>query len=162
MRYMVGFMLALALLTLTVSGSAQVGEAKTPEEPKVDFKLDGASLEVSSGAPHDDIQNLETRVRRAKIALGVSVVPLVVGGLVFGISYSSKKPRVCIFEPCPEEERDSLRVPGAVVLLGGVTWMIVAGTIHSFRRRKLRDLKRAGHAGARRVQWDLEGSGLVF
>ena len=162
MRYMLSFILALALVALPGSGSAQAGKVKTAEEPTLELEFDDAGLGVSSGATHDEIQNVETGVRRAKIALGVSVVPLVVGGLVFGISYSSKKPLVCIVEPCPEEERDSLRVPGAVVLLGGVAWMIVAGTIHSVRRRKLRDLKRAEHAGARRVQWDSAGSRLVF
>ena len=162
MRYFVGvFALSLALVALPSSAKARGGET-TSEGSTPELKLDDAGLEVSTRAPRSEIQRLETGVRRTKIALGVSVVPLVAGGLIFGISYSAKQPLVCVFEPCPKEERDSLRIPGAVVLLSGAAWMIVAGTLHSVRRRKLRDLRRAEHAGARGVEWDLARSRLVF
>jgi len=160
MRYVVGLALALAAVTVSVSAGAQ----DSGEHPlKLELGEGGVNVAPSSQETGYTKQEMEHRVKRTKVALGMSVVPIAVGGFLYLFSYSEKRDSIiCFTPPCPSEQRESLRIPGAAVLVGGAVWMVVAGTMHSVRRRKLQRLQQAPEGTPSRVQWGLARSELVF
>lgn len=158
MRYLVGCALVLvALIALPQSVAAQTGEATTDSEPGVD------SNDLVPGPPRTaeghTLQDMELRVKRARIGVGVSAAPLVVGGVLFGVSYFE----LCVGGSCPPDAGwTPLRVAGVTLMTCGAAWMIATGTLYGVRKRKLRRQQQAHHETPRRVQWDLARAGLVF
>ena len=180
-RVLLGF--AVASTSFFVSGSFQhvgaqsAGEPATtsepnlqepapssepaPEEPALQLKLDEAGVAVVPGYP-PRFDELELRVKRAKIGLGVSggvaVAGLVLFGVGFGIAWDGG---------APGAEAAAI-AGGAIAIAGAIATYATLGTwIH--RGRKLRRLKRElwesqyTHYGTpRRVQWDLARSRVVF
>ena len=111
-----------------------------------------------------DSAGMEVRVRRAKIGIGVSTVPILVGGI---IAISSEFVGGFDFwvEPrTPEEEVTRRRVLGiGIAFMGvGAASMIATGILLGVRKRKLRRFQEVADLGHRRVQWDLAQSRLVF
>ena len=183
MRYLIGFMFLLAgLAALPLSVSAQPAEEDSlsswqvdegasleqpaPEKPALELKLDDAGVAVVPSPPRTTdgytLEEMELRVKRANIGLGVSVgvvgaglVLTTVGGLV---SWANT--------PLGGETE----APAAwAAMVAGVTIMAIglAGTVASVillrRRTRERDWLRQAHYGTpRRVQWDLARSRLVF
>jgi hypothetical protein len=155
MRYLVGFVCAMALVALPQSASAQAGEADTaseqnlqeptpssepaPEEPALQLKLDSAGVEVVPSPPRtfpDRYTEMRLRVRRAKIGLGVSAVVMVVGtALAFGGGAAS----ICLSEPC--SRATGLTITGSIMAGGGAAGMVASGILLGVRKRKLRRLQ---------------------
>ena len=161
MRYVVGFVLVLTLVTSPLGVSAQGGQ----EVPAVELQVDQAGLEVVPSplrtADGYTLEEMELRVQRAKIGVGISAVPIFVGTvLAMGTAFSGG----LFSESTPEEAENERRtVIGATVVAGcGALSMIGTGILLGVRKRKLRELQEAHYGTPRRVQWDLARSRLVF
>ncbi len=152
MRYLVGFACVLAaLMASPLSVSAQVNEEGTepnveesapssepvPEEPALQLKLDYAGVGVAPGYP-PRFDELELRVKRARIGLGVSVPFIWIGVLVAAIGIGP-------FVASEEEEESStaLIATGTVMSVGGLGGTIASGILLSRRKRELRRLEQA-------------------
>jgi len=174
MRYLFGFMCVLALVALPLSASAQDTEEgataepnlqePVPEEPALQLKLDPAGVEVVPSPPRTPdgytLEEMELRVTRAKIGLGVSALSTVVG---FGIGIAAATNTICILEPCTEPGWVApVGITGAVLMAGGIAGMIASGILLRRRKRDRDGLREARYEGPRRVQWDLAQSRLVF
>jgi hypothetical protein len=161
-------MVLAALVALPLSAGAQTGQEGTdsepnlhepaPEEPALQLKLDAAGVEVTPSPSRTEdgytLEELELRVQRAKIGLGVSAAVLAVGGALTAagaVSFSN------------DIYGGTGALWGGVALaIGGVVGMITTGAMLTDRKRKLRRLQEAHYGTPRRAQWDLARSRLVF
>jgi len=135
-----------------------------PEEPALQLQLDETGVGVVPSPPQTfdgyTLEEMDVRVRRAEIGLGVSVVAFI-GGVV--MASAGGVASVCLWSPCsPPGWAAPVGITGAVLIVGGIVGIGVSG--RKLRRRKRdRDSLRAAHYGKpRRVQWDLAQSRLVF
>jgi len=126
MRYLFGFVCVLVgLAALPPSASAQDAEEDATsepnlqepappsepasEEPALQLKLDAAGVGVVPSPPRTvdgyTLDEMELRVRRAKIGLAVSAIPFIAGiGLSLAAGFSSMvTTSLCWEEPCPNE-----------------------------------------------------------
>lgn len=176
MRYLFAFLCVCALgaVPLPQSVNAQAGEAATTpdpnlqepapssepasEEPALQLELTPAGVDVVPSTPRTvdgyTLEEMELRVKRAKIGLGISAGVLVVGGVILGTA----APNANILSG----EAVGQFAAGAVVAFGGLVGMIITGGMLNARKRKLRRLQEAEYGRPHRVQWDLEASRLVF
>ena len=133
-----------------------------PEEPALELKLDDAGVEVTPSPPRTadgyTLEEMELRVKRAKIGLCVSVggvaaglVLTTVGGLV---SYANTPLGLETEAPAAW----AAMVAGVTIMAIGAVAAIASGAIYLVRKRKARKY----HGTPRRVQWDLARSRLVF
>jgi hypothetical protein len=178
---LVGFVLfALALVASPLDVSAQPAEEDSlsswqveakpaPEEPALELKLDDDSVKITPGAqraPTVEEMEMEGRVRRARIGLAVTPVPIVIGFLLttpplLTIDFCLVD---CPPPPTAEElarEDRLIRAGATIAVLGGAS-MIAMGILLGVRKRARRELKQAHYGAPRRVQWDLARSRLVF
>jgi len=123
-----------------------------PEEPALQLKLDDAGVEVVPSPPRtytieeiSKIKEMERRVKRAKVGLGVSAGVLGVGllvGLTAGMAAA-----LCGWgedEPsCPPPGLAPVGATGAVLGVGGLAGTIASGVMLRKRKRKLRRLREA-------------------
>ena len=180
MRYLVGFVFVLAALVASpLSAGAQTGQEGTdsepnlqepapssepaPEEPALQLQLDKSGVEVVPSPPRTPdgytLEEMEVRVRRARIALGVSVVPLVLGT---GIAVVGALRAVDFTTPPSDTSGETTLYAGSAIVGAGAVWMITSGIVLGVRKRQLRELQRAHYGTQRRAQWDLARSRLVF
>jgi len=195
MRYLFGFLCVCALVgNLPLSASAQTGEEGTisepnleqpaapssepaPEEPALQLKLDSAGVDVGPSPPRTvdgyTLEEMETRVHRAKVGMGICSVPILIGGILMMVGIpGSLSLDLSAPPPTPEEQKREERVlrAGAVLAVGGAAAMIATGILLGVRNRKLRERKQRDrdslwytHSSTpRRVKWDLAQSRLVF
>jgi hypothetical protein len=139
------------------------------EEPALQLKLDSVGVGVVPSplrtADGYTLEEMELRVRRAKIGYGVSAVVSGVGvgmGIAAGIGYYSSC-AIAWEEPC---YGPSWVAPvgwtGVALMSGGVVGMIASGILMRRRKRDRDSLRYAHYGTPRRVQWDLARSRLVF
>jgi hypothetical protein len=111
------------------------------------------------------LEQMELRVKRARLGLGFSVVamtvvgPLLIGGAV-GASLTS-----CEWggaEECSPPGVPGLFAAGGLVTAGGLAGTIASGVLLRRRKRDRDSLREAHYRRPRRVQWDLAQSRLVF
>ena len=85
-----------------------------------------------------ELEEMELRVKRARIALGMSVVPLVLGtGLAVAGAFGS------LSQTTPNADtsgQDATLYAGSAIVGAGVVWMITSGIILGVRKRQLRKL----------------------
>jgi len=184
MRYLFGFLCVCALVrTSPLSVSAQDAEEgatsepnlqepatpsePAPEEPALQLQLDAAGVDVApSPLPTPDgytLEEMELRVKRAGIGMGVSAGVFLAGVVMGAIALSEATPLVCLLD-CPPAPEWVAPVgwTGALLTVGGLIGMIVSGKNLSRSQRRLRELKEAHYGRPRRVQWDLAKSRVVF
>ena len=105
------------------------------------------------------VEEMELRVKRAWIGVGVSGGAAVVGmALTFvalGQGFSADP------DPYPGWV-DPVLATGLAVSFAGACGMISSAALVGVRKRKLRRLQEAHYGTPRRVQWDLAHSRLVF
>ncbi len=188
MRYLVGFVIPLALVASPLSVSAQdAEEAATaepsaeeaapssepgPEEPALELKLDEAGVEVIPGPNpgldwslvQGDPDEMELRVKRAGTGLAVSGGALGAGILFFGLSYAFSYGFCTDEEECehPATATPGLFYTGLIMMAAGAVATTSCGSVYGVRKRQLREMQRAHSRIRRRVQWDLARSRLVF
>ena len=173
MRYVVGFVFVLALVASPLGVSAQTaGEVSAsqpaPEEPALQLQLDKSGVEVVPSPPRTPdgytLEEMEVRVRRAKIGLGSSAAAFFAGGMFVGVGIAESYSACDFFEECaPVPKRYMAYLwTGTALLVGGFAGMVASGIL--LRRRKFdRDwLRQAHYATPRRVQWDVARSRVVF
>jgi len=182
MRYVVGFVFVLALAALPLSASAQDAEEGTtpepslqesapssepaPEEPALQLKLDSAGVDVVPYPPRTvdgyTLEEMDVRVRRAKIGLGSSAAAFFAGGMFLGFGIGESLD-FCFGECAPVPKRYEVYVwTGTALLVGGFAGMVASGILLRRRKRDRRWLGQAHYGTPRRVQWDLAQSRLVF
>lgn len=165
-----GMMLA-GLGTLAQNASAQqkeVSSESAPDEPALQLKLDSAGVEAVPSAPRTvhgyTLEEMELRVKRAKIGLWSTAGATVLGGVIIGAWWACEHRD----EPAYQTFDDPLfACPGALfsgVAIGfsGAVGMIVTGALLGARKRKLREFDEAQHGRPHRVRWDVAQSRVVF
>jgi hypothetical protein len=135
-----------------------------PEEPALQLKLDDAGVEVAPSPPRTPdgftLEEMELRVRRAKIGFNVSLGVLGAGSAIFLVASF-----VAIAQWGEDKSFDraeTAMLTGGVLLTAGLVGFVTSAILLS-RRKRDRDTLRTAHYGTpRRVQWDLARSRLVF
>lgn len=184
MRYLFGFLCVCALGLVPLSVSAQDAEKgatsepnlqepapssePAPEEPALQLRLDSAGVAVAPSPPRTEdgytLEEMELRVKRPKIGIGVSAGALAAGAAM-GLAVLGAS--MCPFTipndtTCPPSWVDPVGIAGLVLGAGGLVGIIASGILLRKRKRD-RDSLRYAHIGTpRRVQWDLAQSRLVF
>ncbi|MBW2381500.1 MAG: hypothetical protein JRG70_18485 [Deltaproteobacteria bacterium] len=185
MRYLVGFVVVVALAASPLTVSAQAvdedmeptleepepstepaPEEPAPEEPALELKLDDAGVEVAPPPPRTPdgytLEEMELRVKRARTGLIVSAGVYVIGlavaipGAVGDCGY------VYWGSATPPARCDPLLYTGSTLTFLGFVGMITSGVMLHKRKRDRNWLRQAQRTTPRRVQWDLARSRLVF
>jgi hypothetical protein len=86
---------------------------------------------------------------RAKKGLGVSVVPLAIGGIFMTVGTMGNG---CFWNSEPPEQCDRMLYAGVGLAAVGAAGMIAAGILLGVRKRKLRRLEEAHYGTPHRVQ----------
>ena len=155
MRFRILCVLA-GLLALPVRAGAQL-------------ELDDTGVEVAPSPRRTPdgytLEEMELRVKRAKIGIGASALSFVVGGILAGVAVpnlSCESSGTGVGD-CPIPGWSlPVFVTGVILAGGGVLGMMATGALLGVRKRKLRRLQEAHYATPRRVQWDQARSRLVF
>jgi hypothetical protein len=143
MRYLFRLLCVCALVSLPQSTSAQAGEEGATSEPKLQepappaepaleepalqLELNDDSVKLAPGQPRTadgyTLEQMEARVKRAKIGLGGSSGVFLAGGVMAGIALSQATPLVCILDDCPLTPEWAAPVgwTGVLLLWGGLT-----------------------------------------
>jgi hypothetical protein len=168
-------MVLAGLVALPVGVSAQAGQddplsgepspssEPAPEEPALQLKLDdtGVGVVPSPWRTPDGytLEEMELRVRRAKIGFGVSAGVAGAGVVLLAVGLSGCTE--IVGGTCADWADPAMFAGGGIALAGGIAMYATLGTwIH--RKRKLRRLHEELYGTPRRVQWDLAQSRLVF
>ncbi len=168
MRYLFGLLCVCASVeTLPLSASAQEEEVfsePAPDEPALQLKLDSAGVEAVPSAPRTGdgytLEEMELRVKRAKIGLWSTAGATVLGGVIIGawwICEGRDEAADDAFFACP-----GALFSGVAIGFSGAVGMIVTGALLGARKRKLRRFEEADYGTLRKVQWDLATSRFVF
>ncbi|MDB4278321.1 hypothetical protein N9917_01825 [Deltaproteobacteria bacterium] len=190
MRYVHGLVCVCALLVaMPLSASAQDSEedgswlerwhpealedpakpAPEPasEEPALELKLDADGVQVTPSQPRTvdgyTLEEMELRVKRAKIGLGVSVGAFMLGSVMAAVAVAEWVPGfyASSYPPHPAWVAP-VGWTGVVLMTGGLVGIVTAGTLRRRRTRDRDSLRPAHHARPHPVQWDPAQSRLVF
>ncbi|MGB8221194.1 MAG: hypothetical protein WCF10_01345, partial [Polyangiales bacterium] len=135
---------------------AFVDPTKPASEPALQLEVDSAGLQVTPTAPLAPeelrLQEMALRVRRAKLGVGVSVIPTVVGALIATVSAVSSISSIGSTNNTSSSDA-ALYAGSAIVAVGGAS-MIATGILLGVRKHQLREFKETQHGTARRLQWD--------
>ncbi|MDH3726046.1 MAG: hypothetical protein OER77_00815 [Myxococcales bacterium] len=176
MRYLFGFLCVcvLSVVPLPLSASAQDAKEATTDEPNVQesapssepaseepalrLELAPAGVDIVPRPARTvdgyTLEEMELRVRRARIGLISSAAVLVVGGVLLGVAGASAN--------IATGENLGL-LWGGVALAGvGSVGMIATGILLGVRKRKRRRLQEADYGRPRKVQWDPAQWRLLF
>jgi hypothetical protein len=162
-RYILGFVLALRLVTSPLSVSAQAVEEgptqepqveepaptptseSAPEEPALQLEVDGAGVDVVPSPPRTPdgytLEEMELRVKRGRIGVITTAGVAFVGVVLVGVG----APFACSLEWSTRPSESSCRDWGDPVMWTGTAliWfgflgLITSGGIMAHRKRKLR------------------------
>jgi hypothetical protein len=108
----------------------------------------------------DTLEEMQVRVKRARIGLGASAGSMVLGT---ALAIAAAAQTIICFEPCSYPGWvDPVFAMGMTLAVGGAAGMVVSGILLGKRKRKLRKLQQAHYGTPRRVQWDLARSRVLF
>jgi hypothetical protein len=173
MRYLFGFLCVCALAALPQSASAQAGaegvtsepnlqepapsSQPATEEPALQLELTPEGVNVTPTPPRTadgyTLDEMELRVKRARIGLGVSAVPFVVGGMLLGVGTLGADCwcLLCAADYVSPKKCDVLPATGAALMGGGVVGMITSGILMRRRKRERDSLKEAHYGTPHRT-----------
>jgi hypothetical protein len=124
------------------------------EDPALQLQLDDAGIGVTPGPPRTPdgytLEEAELRSRGAKVGLGLSVIPFVIGATLLGVSGLEALGEP-MFGP-------GMAIGGGVLMGAGVAGLVGFGVMLGNRNADREKLK----AQQRRAHWDLATSRLVF
>jgi len=164
MRYLVGFVVALALVASPSSVSADAVEEPAPGEPALELKLDSAGVKLTptregfyivEPEPTERERRPEFRVKPlepARIGILSSTVVFFLGGIIGSLAFIPGEGLVAA----------ALAWGGAALVSAGLLGMLVSGVVWGVRKRKLRRLQEELYGTPRHAQWSLARSRLVF
>ena len=160
MRFVLVMVLA-ELVALPLSASAQTGE---------EGSLDSWKLEYEPSPSRTELKEIDLRVKRAGIGMGVSAGSVAVGGVLALAGFGH-----CGIMGPWTETCNRLTWSGIAIASAGAVALIATGILYGVRQRERRRVLRRYHpiripthwdehsyAPPRRVQWDLAQSRLVF
>jgi hypothetical protein len=159
MRCLVGFVLVLALVTSPLGVSAQGGQ----EASAVELQVDEAGVEVVPSRLRTidgyTLEEMQLRVKRAKIGLWSTAGATVLGGVIIGawVGCQLRDETADAIVACP-----GACFSGFAIGFSGAVGMIVTGALLGARKRKLREFDEAQHGKPHRVRWDVAQSRVVF
>jgi len=171
MRYLVGFVSALVVVPVGVSAQDAEFNAEelvpssepAPEAPALQLKLDEAGVGVAPRLPRtpdgDTLEEMELRVKRARIGLWSTAGATLVGLAVFGAGVARGRSSRDLDKVV---DASVLVVSGMVVMITGAAGIITCGALLGPRKKELREARRAHYATQRRARWDLAHSRLLF
>ena len=148
-------------------GAQSAGEAATtsepaPEEPALQLKLTPEGVNVTPSPPRTadgyTLEEMELRVKRARIGLLSTTGVAVVGAALFGAGAARGRSS----QDLDALSEGPLLISGMSLMIGGAVGMIASGIVLGFRKGELRRLQAADYGRPRRVQWDLAQSRTVF
>ena len=139
---------------------------KPGSEPALQLGVDSAGLQVTPTAPLSveefELQEIDDRVQRAKIGVGVSAIPIGVGAIMASASAFASINSFDLGSTQDTSSQDTALYAGSAIAgVGGVS-MIATGILLGVRKHQRRRFQEAQPGTARRVQWDTEASRLVF
>ena len=125
------------------------------------YALQKLDLEVDP-----EIEQMQLRVKRARIGLVSSAFGFVVGVALVAAALANTRFQMCLWEPCPPPPPqpnwvEPVAISGGVLIVGASAGVLATGILLGTRKRQLRELERL-KPWPRRVQWDLAQSRLVF
>lgn len=130
------------------------------------LELDDTGVEVSPSLARTSdgftLKEMDGRVRRAGIGLGVSMLAL---GASFGMIAAGLGASICISfgEPCSTPSwTGPVTGVGMLLAIGGISGTIACAILLVRRNQERERLREAQHARPRRARWDLARSRLVF
>ncbi len=158
MRVGLGVMLA-GIATLPRGASAQ-----TEEHAPLELESTHVAPTTPTTSNGYDLEQMDVRVRRARIGLISTAAATVVGlPLLLAGLYHENCFFDDLFSPAGQPRWCSpARFTGAVLLAGGSAGVIATGILLGVRKRKRRVLQNAHYRRPRKVQWDLASSRVVF
>jgi hypothetical protein len=129
------------------------------ETPALQLELDSAGVEVVPSPLRTvdgyTLEEMDVRVRRAKIGIGSSALAFFVGGILMASGLGGD----CGWGGGAQREScDRLAYAGTALAAGGAVGMIATGILLGVRKGKRRGLQEADYGRAHRVQWDLARS----
>ena len=132
------------------------------EEPALQLKLDSAGVEVVPSPPRTvdgyTLEEMELRVKRARIGLLSTTGVAVVGAVLFGAGVA----RARSSQDLDALSEGPLLISGMSLMISGAVGMIATGIVMGFSKGELRRLRKARYESPRRVQWDFARSQVVF
>lgn len=180
MRYVLGLACVLSLLVASPrSGGVEDGEeggstvershpeaavdpTKPASDPALQMGSDSAGLEatptVQFTVRDPKLQEMERRVRRARIGLLSTTGVVLVGAVLFGTGVA----RAGSSEDWDALSEGPLLISGISLMIGGAGGMIASGIALGSSQSDLRRLGKARYGTPHRAQRDLEASRLVF
>ena len=174
-RCLVWCLCVCALLgTLPRGASAEADEEPAPssetasEQPALQLELTPAGVDIAPSPPRTDdgytLEEMDVRVRRAKIGLGSSAAALFAGGMFVGFGIGGAWSDPCFFEECAPVPKRYVAYAwtGAALSVGGFAGMVASGILLRRRKRDRDSLRQAHYGTPRRVQWDRAQSRVVF
>jgi len=136
------------------------------ERPATRLELDNTGVEVSPSLARTSegftLKEMDGRVRRAGIGLGVSILAL---GASFGMIAAGLGASICISfgEPCSTPRwTGPVTGVGMLLAIGGISGTIACAILLARRKRDRDSLREAQYARPRRARWDLAQSRLMF
>jgi hypothetical protein len=164
MRRIAGFTLLFVVLVALPRGASAGPTAQepvsepAPEEPALQLQLDDAGVGLTPSPPRTPdgytLEEAEVRAKGAKVGVIMSVIPLVVGGILLGVSGA----QICVLGSCEDMFGPGMAIGGGVLMGAGVAGLVGFGVMLGKRNSDLESLK----SQQRRAQWDLATSRLVF
>jgi hypothetical protein len=179
MPHFVGFWLVLAILAAPLSAGAQIGEEPRqpppqepalelrPDQPELQLKVDDAGVGVVQPPPRTPdgytLEEIEARIKRAKIGLGVSagIYALAMGLAIGGIACANNAPTDDFISVVPGRCY-GLYLSGGFIGMGGLIGMIISGVRLAKNKRNRDWLRRAQYGRRQPIQWSLARSERVF
>jgi hypothetical protein len=132
------------------------------EEPVLQIELTPAGVDVAPSQPRTvdgyTLEEMELRVRRARIGLLSTTGVAVVGAVLFGVGAA----RARSSQDLDALSEGPLLISGMSLMISGAVGMIAIGILLGVRKRDLRKLQESRYEGPHPVQWDLARSGVVF
>jgi len=180
MRLLLAMTLLFGIAALPLSVSAQPAEEDSlsswqvdegasleqpaSEEPALQLELDDAGVGVVPPPPRTldgyTLEEMELRVKRARIGLGVSAGVYALGLALFVSGAAGDCNN--IFTQYLPNRCQPLYYTGTVTSLFGIVGMITSGVLLRRHKHDRDRLRRAHHGTPRRAQCDLARSRLVF
>lgn len=137
-----------------------------PEEPAMKLELDSAGIGVTSSQPRTPdgftLEQLDRKVRNAKIGVGVSV-PLMLAGTTMTVLAASGSICISFGSPCQTPNWVApVGISGGILALGGLVGMIASSVLLRRAKQKRKLLIEESSRKPRSARWDLESGRLLF
>jgi hypothetical protein len=147
-----------------LSGEPSPSSEPAPEEPALQLRLDDAGVEVVPSPPLTvdgyTLEQMELRVKRARIALFTTAGVTGVGVVLFGAGVARSRSAQDL--DALSRENWASWFSGMWIMISGAVGMIASGIVLGFSKGELRRLREARYEGPRRVHWNLAQSRFVF